>query len=266
MTDLVHVRRGSGEPLVLIHGLGSRWQVWEPVLDLLARHREVIALDLPGFGATPPGDTEPSLAGLTTAVQKFLAAQGVERPHVAGNSLGGGIALELGRRGAARTVTAFSPIGFWQPFGRRWARDALTASRKLGALVPPNTAARLAASPAGRTALLSLFFGRPGRLDPSMVLDDVRGMVASVYFEQVRDSLGEHMFVANATLDATPVTIAWGTRDLLLTYHTQSRRARALLPHARHVVLPRCGHLPFADDPRLCATVMLDASRPRPAS
>ena len=52
--ELVFERRGAGEPLVLLHGIGSRWQVFEPVLDLLASEFEVWALDMPGFGASPP--------------------------------------------------------------------------------------------------------------------------------------------------------------------------------------------------------------------
>jgi pimeloyl-ACP methyl ester carboxylesterase len=259
VSELAHVRRGSGEPLVLIHGLGSRWQVWQPVLDELAEHREVIALDLPGFGASAPGDTAPSLDGLAGAVEKFLARQGIQRPHVAGNSLGGGVALELGRRGAVRSVTAFSPIGFWGAPGRVVSRRVLTTSRALGRRLPQPVARRLAASAAGRTALLSLYYGRPWLLDAQTVLDDVAGLVGAPFFDPVRDSLADHTFVCNGALEAIPVTIAWGTRDRLLTYRTQSRRARALLPTATHVTLPGCGHLPFADDPRLCAQVLLAA-------
>ncbi len=256
MTGLVYHRVGAGEPLLLVHGLGSRWQVWEPIIGALSRHHDVIAMDLPGFGASPPGDTPPTLAGLTTAVQTFAAELGIERPHVAGNSLGGGIALELGRRGVAGAVTAFSPIGFWRAAGRYWGRGSLTASRSLGRKLPPHVVDRLARSTAGRTALLSLFFGRPWLLDPAGVLADLDSMVGAPYFEPVRDSLRDHEFVANTTIESIPVTIAWGTRDVLLTYRTQSRQARIVLPHARHVALRGCGHLPFADDPALCTRVL----------
>ncbi|HEY0641336.1 MAG TPA: alpha/beta fold hydrolase [Pseudonocardiaceae bacterium] len=263
MSTPEYERRGSGEPLVLVHGLGSRRQVWRPVLDRLAGHHDVIALDLPGFGASPPGDCPATLAGLTDAVAALADELGLERPHVAGNSLGGGIALELGRRGRARSVTAFSPIGFWGVAGRYWGRGSLTASRRLGRTVPRHVAERLARTRAGRTALLSLFFGRPWMLDPVTVLEDVDGLVGAAYFDPVRDSLREHEFVVNSAIETIPVTIAWGTRDVLLTYRTQSRRARAILPGARHVALPGCGHLPFADDPALCADVLLHTTHDR---
>ncbi|MDQ6606442.1 MAG: alpha/beta fold hydrolase, partial [Actinomycetota bacterium] len=95
--SLSHRRIGSGPPLVLIHGIGSRWQVWDPVFEPLARAREVIAIDLPGFGASPPPPpgTRAGAGSLTRLVAQFLDELGLQAPHVAGNSLGGQIALEL---------------------------------------------------------------------------------------------------------------------------------------------------------------------------
>src|SRR3954452_3173717 len=101
--SLAYVRRGGGPPLVLIHGVGSQWQMWEPVLDRLARERDTIALDLPGFGDSAPLPAAPSLEALARAVSEFLAGLGIEPPHAAGNSLGGGVALEMGRHGHARS-------------------------------------------------------------------------------------------------------------------------------------------------------------------
>src|SRR5204862_38994 len=76
---LNHVRRGSGETLVLVHGLGSRWQAWNPQLDRLARERDVVALDLPGFGDSPPlaGDESPTVGRLTAAVSELMNELGL---------------------------------------------------------------------------------------------------------------------------------------------------------------------------------------------
>src|ERR1700759_1694837 len=114
---LNHHRAGRGEPLVLIHGLGSRWQMWQPVMDALSAHHEVVALDLPGFGASamPAPGTPPGPESLTTLVEGFLSSVGIVSPHVAGNSLGGLIALQLARRSAVRSATAISPAGFASP-------------------------------------------------------------------------------------------------------------------------------------------------------
>src|ERR1700754_142475 len=112
--QLNHRRTGSGDPLVLMHGIGSRWQMWEPVIGPLAEHHDVIAVDLPGFGASPmpPPGTPPGIDSQIALVSEFLAQLGVERPHVAGNSMGGLLALEMAGRGLARSATALSPAGF----------------------------------------------------------------------------------------------------------------------------------------------------------
>src|SRR3954468_20008599 len=104
--ELSHHRAGSGDPIVLIHGVGSQWQVWEPVLETVAREREVIAVDLPGFGDSPtlPIGTVPTVDALADAVAAFLDGLGIEKPVIAGNSLGGWIALELAARGRAKAV------------------------------------------------------------------------------------------------------------------------------------------------------------------
>ncbi|GID97068.1 alpha/beta fold hydrolase [Amorphoplanes digitatis] len=261
---LAHERRGSGPVLVLIHGLGSRRQVWEPIVGALARHREVIALDLPGFGESPawepprPGLAPGSVDHLADLVADFLAGLGVESPELAGNSLGGGIALELGRRGLARSVTAFAPVGFWGPAGRRWCQAVLGGSRALSTALSP-ALPRIVATRPGRAALCSIFYGRPGRVSAVDCLDSARALSAAPGFAAARRAFGVWRLPVGADpagLSAIPVTIAWGTRDLVLPHRRQARRALEELPDARHVLLPGCGHLPFADDPERCADLL----------
>src|SRR5262245_23184355 len=89
MSSIAFERRGSGPPLVLIHGIGSWWRMWSPVLDRLAEHHEVAAIDVPGFGDSPPlpAGTPPRVENLVRAVAAFLDEQGWERAHLAGNSM-----------------------------------------------------------------------------------------------------------------------------------------------------------------------------------
>ena len=103
---LNYYRAGSGEPLVLIHGLGLRWQTWEPVLPRLTAERDVVVIDLPGFADSPPPPpgAPASIASLSRLVGEFLDQLGLERPHVAGNSLGGWLSLELAQLGRARSA------------------------------------------------------------------------------------------------------------------------------------------------------------------
>ena len=143
---LNHYRIGEGQPLVLIHGIGSQWQVWSPVLTRLAREREVIALDLPGFGASPPPPprTPAGVASLTTLVTEFLDELRLERPHAAGNSLGGWIALELAKRGRVRTATALSPAGFAEGPEQIYVRLMFKLATSAGRLIAPHAEGLLA--------------------------------------------------------------------------------------------------------------------------
>lgn len=249
---------------MLVHGIGSRWQVFDPILDLLAGHHDVLAVDLPGFGVRPADPSvTPGPVGYAEWLAKFCAEQGIDRPHVVGNSMGGGIALEMGRRGTASRVTAFSPVGFWGRPGARWAQAVVTSLRATAKYAGPITGPAAAFAPT-RTALAATCYGRPNLVSEEALLLDVDGLARATSFEEARRSFAGYDLTGGAGsadlghLTDIPVTIAWGTRDILLTYRTQSRRARAALPGARHVDLPGCGHIPFNDDPALCARVIIE--------
>jgi len=254
-------RRGEGSPLVLVHGIGSRWQVFEPVIDALAEHHDVISVDLPGFGGTAvvPGVT-PGPVGYAGWLAGFCESLGVERPHVVGNSMGGGIAIELGRMGLAGRVTAFSPIGFWGRPGRIWTQGLLTSMRLAGTHAAP-VIDRLADYRYTRAAALAPFFGQPTKVSREDAKADITSLVSAQSFPEARDSFSSYTFEVDADLGKLreiPLTIAWGARDATLIHPTQSAKARKVMPFARHVDLPKCGHLPFNDDPALCARVILE--------
>lgn len=259
---LVHHRRGTGEPLVLVHGVGSRWQVWTPVLDLLAAEHDVIAVDLPGFGASLPDGTVPSVAGLAVRLEALFAELGLQRPHVAGNSMGGGIALELARRGSVASATAVSPVGFWTARERAFSVGSIKASLRLLPALRPALPA-LVATGAGRTLLFEQYFRRPWRLTAEEALAGADALIGSASTPAALELFGQHTFRDPRALDATPVTIAWGDHDYVLLTR-QRERARTMLPRARHVELPGCGHVPFSDDPALLATVLLAGARTTP--
>jgi pimeloyl-ACP methyl ester carboxylesterase len=261
-----HHREGEGPPLVLLHGVGHHWQAWEPVIDRLAVDFDVIACDTPGFGrsAALPASIEPTIPAYVDAFEWFFAELGLERPHVAGNSMGGAIALELARGRSISTVTAFSPAGFWTPTERRFCQ------RSLGALASTPPAARpaveaLARTRVGRRALFSQTFGYPTRLPAEEAVATLRDAWASPAFQRTLRAFSEYRFAAPEQIRTTPVTIAWGTRDMLLPYRLQAPRARAMLPWATHVALG-AGHVPFYDDPAAVAEVIRARARSAAAS
>jgi pimeloyl-ACP methyl ester carboxylesterase len=257
--QLAYDREGSGPPLLLIHGIGSRRGAWKPVVAQLGADRETIAVDLPGFGDSPslPAGVEPTVEALAGAVAAFAAELGLERPHVVGNSLGGGIALELARRGDVRSAAALSPIGFWSPLERRYGAVMLRTSRLL-ARRAPGLLRRLARSPRGRAAAFNLFYARPARIEAEEMIANLDGLAHALGWDATLPHTRRYVFHDGAEL-RVPVTIGWGTRDRLLIPR-QAARARAALPAARHVPLPGCGHLPMSDDPDAVAALLREAS------
>jgi pimeloyl-ACP methyl ester carboxylesterase len=260
MTDapaIHHHREGRGAPLVLLHGIGHHWQAYAPVLADLTRDFDVHACDSPGFGrspALPPGERA-DVHAYADAFARWIGARGLDRPHVVGNSMGGAIALELARRGVVRSATAISPAGFWSAAERRYCQVTLGVLSALPLAARPAVLAA-AGSPLGRTALGTQLFARPWRVPPDAFRATLRDGWAAPAFAPALRAFDDYDFADGHELAGTPTTVLWGTRDGLLPYGLQARRARTALPAARHLPLPGLGHVPFTDDPGMCAAAI----------
>jgi len=249
---LEYVRRGSGPPLVLIHGLGASGGVWAPVLDRLAAERDVVAIDLPGFGRSDslPAGTKATAANMAAAVGDFCAGLGIEQPHLAGNSLGAWTALEGGRAGWAASVTALSPAGLWRrPLGPR-ARNLRPAARRLRPLLSLALRSRRV-----RRAMLSSTFADPDRVPAAAARESVLGWIDSPAYDDANDVMRTDLFDP-AGYPPIPVTIAWGEHDRLVGPPKPERRPAG----AHFLVMHGVGHTPTWDDPELVAKVLLEGS------
>ncbi|WP_107500195.1 alpha/beta fold hydrolase [Streptomyces swartbergensis] len=257
---LSYTRQGSGEPLLLLHGIGHHRQVWDPVIPALAAERDVIAVDLPGCGESPalPDGMAHDLPTMNTVLAALCEALELERPHVAGNSLGGLLALDLARAQLVRSVTALSPAGFWNEVERRYAFTVLMTMRQIAQRMPLPVVERLARPAIGRTLLTSTIYARPGRRSPEAVVAETLALARAQGFSETLRSGRSVQFTDDIV--GTPVTVAWGSRDRLLIPR-QGVRAKSVIPRARLVRLPGCGHVPMNDDPALVARVVLDGSR-----
>ncbi|MGW3627219.1 alpha/beta fold hydrolase [Streptomyces sp. NPDC000880] len=258
--SVTYERAGEGEPLLLLHGIGHHWQAWEPVLGSLAAERDVIAVDLPGFGSSPalPDGVSYDLATVGSLLGSLCEALEIERPHVAGNSLGGLLALELGREKLVRSVTALSPAGFWTERERLYAFGTLRAMRFGAQSMPLPLIESLSRTAAGRAALTSSIYARPGRRSPEAAVAETLALRRATGFHETL-AAGRSVLFRDDVPDV-PVTIGWGTRDRLLL-RRQGIRAKHVIPGARLVRLPGCGHVPMNDNPALVARVILDGSR-----
>ena len=245
---------------MLVHGLGAGWRSWSPIVDELAEHREVIAVDLPGFGETPPMIGELSIASLSDSVADFIREQGLEGVSTAGQSMGGRIVLELARRGVGGDTVALDPGGFWTDrelviFGAT-LRPSIALVRALRGMLPA-----LLGSAVGRTLLLAQLSARPWALSRETVLPDVRGLADSPATGAAMDALTKGPKQQGAPAGTVPgrVTIGWGRRDRV-TLPSQATRATELFPDAVLHWFERCGHFPQWDVPHEATRLILDST------
>lgn len=149
--------------MLLVHGIGHRWQMWTPLLDSLSRDY-VVAVDLPGFGLSSrlPEPGEPTLVAAVDILESCMDELGWDRAHLVGNSLGGWLALELAKWGRATSVCALAPAGLWDPeierLMRFWFTLWLGASRHLCSF------RGLLRFRVVRTVMMARLFGRPWRI------------------------------------------------------------------------------------------------------
>ncbi|WP_320671444.1 alpha/beta fold hydrolase [Patulibacter defluvii] len=234
----------AAAPLLLLHGLGGDRHSWRPVLDGLRAEREVLVAELPGFGASPPlpAPLEPTPRALARSIAAALDQLGVDRPHVAGVSLGGWTALELALLGHARSVVALAPAGFWSRPLDPSSGGARRAGRRAAPLLP-----LLLSLPPLRARVLGGVLGGPGRFGRADALALVRGYVAAPDFERVDAAMRANVFARDQLAELAarlPVHLVWCGRDRLVT------PPRAPLPAAVHQHrLAEAGHLPMFDDP-----------------
>jgi pimeloyl-ACP methyl ester carboxylesterase len=255
---LAYDRRGTGPPLVLMHPLGADRHVWAPVLDLLAAHHDVLAIDLPGFGETPASG-DPSPPALAAAVARGLDELGVQRPHVAGNSLGGWVALELAALTPVGSITLLSPAGLWHDHTPRYNRVSLTTARALARFGRPLLTA-LAGTGWARWVMLRQFVGRPTAMSADEAGQAINDLARAPGWRATLRASLPRAYVSRAPI-AAPVTVSFGSRDLVLRPH-QSRHLDQLPAHTRVLPLPGTGHVPMTDDPLAVASLIAGTAHP----
>jgi pimeloyl-ACP methyl ester carboxylesterase len=221
------------------------------VIERLARERDVIAVDLPGFGCSPAlaGDQAPTPQALAGAVASLLDELEIKRAHVAGNSLGGWVALELARAGRALSVAGVCTAGLWaRPLGPRPGRDTRQIGRRLLPVLPT-----LVRSGAGRRLVLRNSVAHPDRVPPEAAARLVRAYITSAGYEGANLAMRSAVFAGFDEI-RVPVTLVWADQDRVV------RRPRKTEPEWRTIVLHGCGHIPMWDDPGQVARALLLAS------
>lgn len=263
--QLAYDRSGQGEPLVLLHGQGFSRRSFDPVVPALAARRDVIAVDLPGHGesARQPKGAGNAPGDLAVAVAELLDELGLPDAHVAGNSSGGWVALELGKLGRARTITALAPAGLWRRTAPRHIRLGMRQAR-LNAKVVRRLLPNAPRTRVGRAFAASQVSGHPFRVPYQPAHDTIHAMAAATGFRETLRALEKERFTGGAAI-TVPVTVAFGTRDRVLLPGI-ARHRDELPAQTRWVQLRGCGHVPMVDDPDATADLLLRASDPDQAS
>lgn len=257
-------RGGSGSPLVVYHGFTGSWRVWKHVLPDLEDEHDVFAPSLLGRagGTVPaPGD-EISIRAIADDAERMLDEQGIEKAHLAGNSLGGWLSLELGRRGRALSVTALSPAGGWN--GRpeldrvvRLIRGSATHAHRA-----PGLSNRLMRQAWARRLGLRAVAERGDRVSAQDALDLLDDARACSILDAFLDWVVADRPLPPREVDADyPITIGWADRDRMLPFGRYGRPLLENIGPAELVRLPGCGHVPMLDDPALVAHTILTTTR-----
>jgi pimeloyl-ACP methyl ester carboxylesterase len=249
-----YVRKGSGPPLLLVHGFASSIYTWADALSPLAERHDVIAVDLPGFGGSdiPAGfDSHASAEFLARAMD----ALGLARASLAGNSLGGALAAVT----AARHPDRVEKLVLLDAAGYNFAQADRPAMLRLAARLPAGVLAALPQRPLTRQGLEQVFF-EDTRVTPEKVEEylapAVRPGAQQFAHRLLTQSDGFGLPEALRRVRA-PTLVVWGADDTWIPVRDADRFVRDIAG-ARKVILERCGHVPQEERPAEVARLILD--------
>ncbi len=255
--SLSATRTGTGPPLLLLHGIGSARQDWATLLPHLTCDFDVLAVDLPGHGESEPVDGRPTVGALTDAVEADLDARGLRTVHVFGNSLGGRVALELARRGRARSVVAVAPPGSTVLPERLYQLTVMAAAHLTARALRPVLPA-LAKRRVPRSLLLIGLRAQPWKATEDELLALRDGFGGSPdFWQQLLWALLLDVPLGVREIRC-PVTFGQGLFDPVAPMQTP--RFAALVEGSTLALLPRSGHAPHSDQPALLARLVRETA------
>ena len=270
-------RAGEGEPLVLVHGFTATWRCWLPVVAELVPRFEVIAPTLTGHDggpALPPDGAGSSVGEATDHFERILDDLGIGEAHFAGNSMGGALALELAKRGRARSVVAISPGGGWYPEDTAEAKRVLrffARSQRMAKAALPQVD-RIMARPGSRRLALRDVMTRgdqvPAKEAAQLVRSSIKCDAVTGVFRALRENTAP---IRDLDQVKVPTLVTWGSKDHVLPLRRHARRFRIEIPGVEFREHPGIGHTPMWDDPGLIAATIGDwaaahAAKPVPAA
>jgi pimeloyl-ACP methyl ester carboxylesterase len=251
--DVNYVDIGGGPPILLLHGLSCSWRFWLANIPSLARRRRVIAVDLPGFGASEEISAPMSMAELGHWCGRMVEHLGIVRVDVAGSSMGGFVALEMAmsRPDSVRSLTLISPAGIAVKdlrVRRRFRMINGPGGEKV-AILGARLTRRLLRRPRTRELILASVFAHPERVDPELVAELAACLDRPAFVPALTAMVSEPLSGRLGALDI-PTLIIWGEHDRV-TPPRDGRQLADELPRAELVTVPEAGHLAMIERPEL---------------
>jgi pimeloyl-ACP methyl ester carboxylesterase len=257
-------RAGSGEPVVLLHGFTAAWRIWHPILaDLVARY-EVIAPTLPGHHGGPsyPADRPITFEHSTDAVEGLLDDMGIGVAHFVGNSMGGGIALELAKRGRARSVVALAPAGGWSPGDGEGPRIGNFFARQIKMLGRTHAwSERIMRRPGTRRLAFREIMRHGELVSPADAAEISQAALGCAISQRaIRELLADNPGLTIGDLDriTCPVLLATPRFDRVLPGPRHAPRYLREIPGVKATTLPDCGHVPVWDNAKLVTKLIVE--------
>jgi pimeloyl-ACP methyl ester carboxylesterase len=244
---------------VLIHGFVDCWRTWDLVLPQLECHHDVLAPALVGHAGGPALTGEVTRDLLADALERAMDEAGFETAHIAGNSLGGYLALQLAARRRARSVVALAPGG-GSVEGDDSYRETLeffpVLHEQVKAIAPH--ADRLVASPAGKRRATLYTTVNYEHIPAELLAHQTRAVAACDGVVRMTEFAKREGYRLDAEKITCPVRIVWGTEDRILPWPAAARRyLNDWLPHADWLELDGVGHCPQLDVPLETAQLIL---------
>jgi pimeloyl-ACP methyl ester carboxylesterase len=242
---------GSGPPVVFVHGLAGCWQNWlEQLLPFAVEHRAV-ALDLPGFGASPMPAGPITISGYAQVIDEVCDALGLDAVAVVGNSMGGFIAAELAIRFPARVerLVLVSAAGISVEHQRSTYERALRGERLLSAYGGwlASRSENVVRRDRLRRAVMRLVAAHPDLIEAPLAFEQLRGS-GKPGFIHALDALTSYPIRERLPEIACPTLVMWGEDDRLVPLSDASV-FEELIPRARKVIFPDTGHVPMLERP-----------------
>jgi len=242
----------------MVHGLGGSVRSWDTIAPVLSLSRELILVDIPGHGRSPPVSGRQTISAFGDALAEFIVSEGLGSVDMVGSSVGGRLVLELSRRGVGGHCVALDPGGFWQGWETTFFQTTIRASIRLVRALQP-VMPLVSRHAATRMLLLAQLSDRPWALAPGVVLTEMRTFAATSVFDDMVHELANGPLQAGTASTPGRVTIGWGRQDRLLLPR-QAGRAPAAFPMAQLHWFDRCGHFPQWDQPEETVRTILQAT------